>query len=160
MLYRDREVYEQQVFMYDDWPGGLYASGTTAGTRSAAPIAGAWAAVNHLGVDGYLRLAEVVRDTTRRFRAGIEAIDGLALTHEPDLSLFEFGSSDPAVDIGAVGDVMDDRGWHLDRQQGGLHLMVSPYHARVVDDFVADLADAVAAGGRSRGAAATYGGVT
>ena len=23
---------------------------------------------------------------------------------------------------------MDDRGWHLDRQQGGLHLMLSPYH--------------------------------
>jgi glutamate/tyrosine decarboxylase-like PLP-dependent enzyme len=160
VTYRSRDLLRYQHFWYDSWPGGLYASGTTAGTRSAAPIAGAWAAVNHLGVDGYLRLAAVVRETTRRFQAGIEAIDGLAITHEPDLSLFEFGSSDPAVDIGAVGDVMDDRGWHLDRQQGGLHLMVSPYHARVVDAFLADLADAVATGGESRGAAATYGGVT
>ena len=28
------------------------------------------------------------------------------------------------IDIDAVCDVMDDRGWNLDRQQGGLHLMV------------------------------------
>src|SRR3954468_15479728 len=127
VAYRSRDLLQHQFFWYDDWPGGLYASGTTAGTRSAAPIAGAWAAINHLGQDGYLRLAEVVRDTTRRFQAGIEAIDGLRITHEPDMSLFEFGAdpdADPPVDIGGVGDVMDAKGWNLDRQQGGLHLMV------------------------------------
>jgi glutamate/tyrosine decarboxylase-like PLP-dependent enzyme len=157
VLYRSRDLLKHQHFWYDGWPGGLYASGTSAGTRPAAPIAGAWAAINHLGADGYLRLAEVVRDTTHRFRAGIEAIDGLRLTHPPDLSLFEFGSD--TLDIAAVADVMDDRGWHLDRQQGGLHLMVSPYHARMVDDFLADLASAVDAHGTSRGVEAGYGGV-
>lgn len=162
VLYRTRELLKLQQFWYDSWPGGLYASGTSAGTRSAAPIAGAWAAINHLGADGYLRLAASVRDTTRRFREGIEAIDGLQVTHRPDMSLFEFGAdpdADPPVDIGAVGDHMDDRGWNLDRQQGGLHLMVSPYHEQVVDAFLADLADAVRAGGESRGVAASYGGV-
>jgi glutamate/tyrosine decarboxylase-like PLP-dependent enzyme len=162
VLYRSRELLQNQFFWYDDWPGGLYASGTSAGTRSAAPIAGAWAAINHLGVDGYMRLAESVRSTTRRFRAGIAAIEGLRVTHEPDMSLFEFGS-DPAssvpVDIGAVGDRMDDRGWNLDRQQGGLHLMVSPYHEQIVDQFLSDLAAAAADHGESRGVAATYGGV-
>ena len=157
VLYRSRELLQHQFFWYDSWPGGLYASGTSAGTRSAAPIAGAWAAINHLGVDGYLRLAEIVRDTTNRFQAGIEAIGGLRVTHQPDLSLFEFGSD--TLDIGAVADVMDDRGWNLDRQQGGLHLMVSPYHAHIVDAFLADLAFAVADHGQSRGVEASYGGV-
>ena len=91
------------------------------------------------------------------------AIDGLALTHEPDMSLFEFAADpalgDDAPDIGAVGDVMDDRGWHLDRQQGGLHLMLWPFHANVVDQFLADLRDAVAQHGESRGVAASYGGI-
>lgn len=157
VLYRSRDLLEHQHFWYDDWPGGLYASGTSAGTRSAAPIAGAWTAINHLGADGYLRLAEVLRDTARRFREGIEAIDGLRLTHHSGLPLFEFGSD--TLDIGAVADVMDDRGWNLDRQQGGLHLMISPYHARVVDQFLADLGDAVAHHGDSRGVTAGYGGV-
>lgn len=155
--YRTRELLQHQFFWYDSWPGGLYASGTTAGTRPAAPIVGAWSAINHIGVDGYLRMAEVVRDTTRRFAEGIVAIDGLRITGSPDMSLMEFGSD--RFDISAVADVMDDRGWHLDRQQGGLHLMVSPYHARIVDRFLADLADAVADHTESRGKAATYGGV-
>src|SRR4051812_6974259 len=162
VLYRSRDLLQHQFFWYDSWPGGLYASGTSAGTRSAAPIAGAWAAINHLGQDGYLRLAEVVRDTTRRFQAGIEAIEGLRITHEPDMSLFEFGADPEAaapVDIGGVGDAMDAKGWNLDRQQGGLHLMVSPYHATIVDEFLADLADSVATHAESSGKAATYGGI-
>jgi sphinganine-1-phosphate aldolase len=69
----------------------------------------------------------------------------------------EVGSDE--FDMAAIGDVMDDRGWNLDRQQGGLHLMISPYHAKVADQFLSDLADAAATHGTSRGAAATYGGV-
>src|SRR5699024_9730579 len=108
----------------------------------------------HLGVDGYLRLTERVLDATRRFRTGIEAIDGLHITHDPDMSVFEFGSS--VHDISAVGDVMDDRGWNLDRQQGGLHLMVSPAHDAVVDRFLEDLAEAVRDHGPARGEDSIY----
>lgn len=157
ILYRDRTLLEHQFFLFDDWPGGLYGSATTAGTRPAAPIAGAYAAIRYLGADGYLRLAEVVRDTTRTFQAGIAALPGLAVTGTPDLSLFEFSST--TDDISAIGDVMDDRGWKLDRQQGGLHLMVSPGHAAVADRFLADLGDAVAHHGESRGTDAVYGGI-
>lgn len=164
VLYRDRDLYQHQIFMYDSWPGGLYASSTAAGTRSGAPIAGAWTAINHLGADGYLRLAERVRTATRGFQAGIAAIDGLAITSDPDLSLFEFGAVEradgsDAPDMDAVCDVMDDRGWNLDRQQGGLHLMVAPGHDKVVDVFCSDLADAVANHGEARGGDHVYGGV-
>ncbi len=162
VAYRSRDLLEHQFFWYDDWPGGLFASGTPAGTRPAAPIAGAWTAINRIGVDGYLRMARTVHDTFERFVAGIRAIDGLRVTGAPDMSLCEFGADpdhDAVLDIGGVADVMDARGWNLDRQQGGLHLMVSPYHARIVDQFLADLADAVATHGESAGTAATYGGV-
>jgi glutamate/tyrosine decarboxylase-like PLP-dependent enzyme len=157
LLHRSRDLWEKQVFMYDAWPGGLYASATTAGTRPAAPIAGAWTAIQTLGADGYLELARVVRDTTRRFQQGIAGIDGLSVTGEPDLSVFEFGSDTLPMD--AIADVMDDRRWKLDRQQGGLHVMVSPGHADVVEEFLDDLAFAVANHGDSRGTDHVYGGV-
>lgn len=157
LLHRSRDLLEHQFFLFDDWPGGLYGSATTAGTRPAAPIAGAWAAIRHLGEPGYLRLASLVRDTTRRFQSGIDALPGLAVTGDPDMSVFEFSSS--TDDISAIGDVMDDRGWKLDRQQGGLHVMVSPGHAAVADQFLADLADAVAHHGVARGTDAVYGGI-
>ncbi len=157
LLHADKDLLRHQYFLYDAWPGGLYGSATTAGTRPAAPIAAAWATVNHLGREGYLRLAGQVREAARRFRSGIEAIDGLHITGDPVMAVMEIASD--VHDLSAVGDQMDDRGWHLDRQQGGLHLMLSPGHVAVADEFLADLAAAVAHHGPSRGVEARYGGV-
>ncbi len=157
VLYRDNELYQRQIFMYDDWPGGLYASSTSAGTRPGSPIAGAWTALTHLGESGYLRLTKRVLDATGRFAAGIRGIEGLHITSDPDMSLFEFGSD--VFDINAVCDQMDTRGWNLDRQQGGLHLMVAPGHDKVVDEFVSDLEWATQNHGESSGEAHVYGGV-
>ena len=166
ILYRDRDLYQRQIFMYDDWPGGLYASASSAGTRPGSPIAAAWATMTHLGEEGYLRLGSRVLAATKGFRAGIDAIEGVRITADPDMSVFEFGTdpdSEAPVAIEAVGDSMDDRGWNLDRQQGGLHVMLSPGHDKVVDAFVADLSAAVAevaAGAvEARGVEHTYGGV-
>lgn len=156
VTYRDPAMVRRQWFLYDNWPGGLYGSPTTAGTRPAAAMAGAWAAVNYLGEQGYLAKAAQTMEATQRFAEGIGGIDGLEIHGEPDMSLFEFGS--PVHDISAIGDVMDDCGWNLDRQQGGLHLMLFPYHRHVAHEFLADLADAVEHHGPSRGVAASYGG--
>ncbi len=145
-----------QMFVFRDWPGGGYASFAMAGARPAAPIAAAWAILHWLGEEGYARLATRIRDTTRKLREGIGAIDGLHVHGDPEMSLFAFGST--RHDIFAIGDVMDDRGWCLDRQMGpdALHLMVSPEHEKVADQFLADLREAVELHGTSRGKDARY----
>jgi glutamate/tyrosine decarboxylase-like PLP-dependent enzyme len=163
LLHRSRDLLSHQFFLYDDWPGGLYGSSTTAGTRPGPPIAGAWTAIRALGESGYMRLAERTREATRIVTAGIEAIDGLDITGAPDMSVFEFSTTPPGEDaddaISAIGDVMEDKGWHLDRQNGGLHLMFSPYHLEIADQLVTDLTDAAATHGDSRGRGTVYGGV-
>jgi glutamate/tyrosine decarboxylase-like PLP-dependent enzyme len=165
LVHRDEDQLRRQYFLFDGWPGGLYGSATTAGTRPAAPIAAAWATVSHLGLDGYLRLADQVGAVARRFRDGIDGTQGIHITGDPVPGVLQIAAdADPAtgaavLDIGAVGDVMDDRGWHLDRQQGGLHAILSPSHLAVADEFLADLAAAVAGHGESRGVEARYGGV-
>jgi sphinganine-1-phosphate aldolase len=113
----------------------------------------------HLGEEGYLRLTAQVRAAAERFRRGIAAIDGVRVTGDPVPGVMEIASD--TLDLAAVADLMDDRGWHLDRQQGGLHAIVSPSHLEAVDEFLADLAGAVvsaAAGSESRGVEARYGG--
>lgn len=160
ILYSSPEYVDRQTFMYDDWPGGLYASRTTAGTRPGGPIAGAWATIAHLGRDGYERQARRVAAATDGFRAAVEAIDGLQVTGDPDMSVFEISTPEGSgVDLEGVSDEMDTRNWALDRQQGGLHVMLSPGHDRVVDEFAADLAASVAAGRTGAGAEAVYGSV-
>jgi hypothetical protein len=62
------------------------------------------------------------------------------------------------VDLAAVGDVLDDRGWNVNRNVDppGLHVMLSPAHAAVADELLADFGDAVADHGASRGTTARY----
>jgi len=156
IAHRNRDTMKYQMFLYDQWPGGLYGSPAMAGARPAAPIAAAWAVMQYLGEDGYVRLAKVVLDTTKKLCAGINATADLHVIGTPDASLVAFGSD--SLDIGAVGDVMDDKGWHLDRQvnPSALHMMVTPNHASVADRFLEDLRFAVAHHGESRGVKARY----
>ncbi|MBW2448696.1 MAG: aspartate aminotransferase family protein, partial [Deltaproteobacteria bacterium] len=152
----DKHLKKYQLFIYDKWPGGLYASFAMAGARPAAPIAAAWAVMRFLGEEGYLNLARQVRDTTKKLREGIAAIDGLQVWGNPVMSVMSFGSK--KHDVMAIGDVMDDQGWHLDRQHGpdALHFMVSPEHAEVADAFLENLREATASHGESRGKGARY----
>lgn len=148
ILYKDRGLRRHQFCVYADWPGGIYASPTMAGTRPGGAIAAAWAIMNHLGEDGYLALAETVMDTTIRLREGIEAIPGIQVLGDPAMSILAIGSD--RLNIYEVGDEMTLRGWYLDRQQfpPSLHLTVTHAHADVVDQFLDDLAAAVAAAKR------------
>lgn len=156
IAHRDQSTLQYQYFLYDQWPGGMYGSPAMAGARGAAPIAAAWAVMTYLGEAGYLRLAKVILETTQRLRAGIDAIPGLQVLGNPDASLLAFGAQE--LDIMAVGDVMDDKGWHLDRQRNpaALHMMVTPNHAKIVAQFLADLREAAVTCGTSRGVEARY----
>jgi glutamate/tyrosine decarboxylase-like PLP-dependent enzyme len=156
IAHREQATIAHQMFFYDAWPGGMYGSPAMAGARPAAPIAAAWAVMRYLGEEGYLRLARTVMETTRRLREGIAAIPPLEIIADPPASLLAFGSDE--IDVMAVGDVMDDKGWHLDRQKNptALHMMVTPNHARIVDEFLRDLGAAVRHHGPSRGKGARY----
>ncbi len=161
-LYRTHELARHQVFATTDWDGGFYASTTLAGSKPAGPIAAAWAAMMHLGLDGYLRLTAEAHDAALALRRGIEGIDGLVVRGDPPATVLAFGAADPAaLDIFAVGDALAGRGWYLDRQSGpdSLHATVHAGSAASVGDLVADLGDVVAEVGSRRAAdrTTTYG---
>jgi sphinganine-1-phosphate aldolase len=143
LIFRDESFRRHQFFSYADWPGGLYVSPGLAGTRPGGAIAAAWAVMRYLGEEGYLGLARRIMETTARIQEGIQALPELRILGHPPMSVFAFTSD--TLDIHALGDAMDRRGWHLDRQQlpPCLHLMVTPAHEPVVDEFLADLGQAV-----------------
>ena len=157
VIHRDAHtLLNHQAFFFDDWPGGMYGSLAVAGTRPASAIAAAWAVMNYLGEEGYLERARVVAQTSAALKAGISAIDGLRLVGDPPASLMAFCSDQH--DMGAIGDVMDARGWHLDRQERppALHMMVTPNHAQIIERFLDDLRFAVSSHGESKGKSARY----
>jgi len=146
LLYRNMHYLKHQFFVHQDWPGGVFASPALLGTRPGGPIAAAWAAINALGQTGYQDIARRTMTTTKKLMTSINNIDGLAIMGRPHASLFGYCSTDPELNIFAVGDVMDTKGWHIDRLQRpeGLHAMVTPAHENVADQYLFDLEQAVA----------------
>jgi glutamate/tyrosine decarboxylase-like PLP-dependent enzyme len=162
ILYRTHELARKQLFVTTDWLGGFYASTAMAGTRPAGPIAAAWAALMHIGRDGYLELTRTAHDAALTLRAGIEGIEGLAVRGDPPGTVIAFGAQDPAaLDIFAVSEKLSAEGWYLDRQNrpDSLHATVHAGSASTVPFLVDDLRRAVADVGQARTAdrSTTYG---
>jgi glutamate/tyrosine decarboxylase-like PLP-dependent enzyme len=112
--------------------------------------------MQHLGTDGYKEIVSDLLSTTQYLRRGIEAIEGLEIVGNPIGPLLALQSH--SLDLFAVADVMDEKGWHLNRNVSpqGLHLMLSPAHRDVMDELLKDLAFAVENHGESKGVAARY----
>ncbi len=164
ITYRNLELLERQMFVCQDWPGGVFASPALLGTRPGGAYAAAWAAMQYHGVSGYRELARRAIEAFARIRDGVRTMPELRVLGDPSGPLLAYGSRDPQIAIYAVGDQMDARGWHVNRVQfpEGLHAMVTAQHLDVVERYLADLREAVAAVKAdptlaSKGSAATYG---
>jgi sphinganine-1-phosphate aldolase len=164
ITYRDISYLKHQIFVSQDWPGGVFASPGLLGTRPGGAYAAAWAALQYFGVEGYRALAERTAKAVDRIADGVAAIPGLRLLAKPQGPLIAYGSAEPSLDIFVVGDQMEARGWAINRLQfpDGLHAMVTARHLEVVDDYLADLAASVTVARAHpeyarQGAAAMYG---
>ncbi|MEI8126870.1 MAG: aminotransferase class V-fold PLP-dependent enzyme [Actinomycetota bacterium] len=158
IVYRDAAWLQHQVFDYDVWPSGRYRTASVAGARAASPIAAAWSLMTYLGEDGYLDIMRGLVTTVATMKDGISALPGLRILGNPIGPLLTFTSD--TDDIFAIADVMDDHGWHLNRigSPNGLHMMISPLHGLYAEEFLTDLASAVANHGPSRGIGPGYNG--
>jgi glutamate/tyrosine decarboxylase-like PLP-dependent enzyme len=143
ILYRNDNLLKYQYSATIDWSGGIYASPAMQGTRPAGPIAAAWAGLNVLGESGYLKLAKIVMDATKKLIAGIEQIPELYILGRPDMSLFSFTSD--KFHMYNLADTMEKRGWHLDRLQfpPAIHMTIYPHQSKVVEPFLKDLNECV-----------------
>jgi glutamate/tyrosine decarboxylase-like PLP-dependent enzyme len=164
ITYRNLDYLKYQMFVYQDWPGGVFASPALLGTRPGGAYAAAWAAMQHFGKSGYRDLAERTTQAFDKMRKGIEKMPELYVMGQPTGPLLGYGSSDPEVNMFAVGDQMQERGWSINRLQrpDGLHAMITASHLEVVDDYLCDLKHAVATVKANpelakSGSAATYG---
>lgn len=131
---------------------------TLAGTRPGGAIAGAWAVMNFLGVEGYRAKQALVTTARAQIEAGVKA-QGFTVLGSPQLGLLAF--TQDGLDCVAVWSKLQERGWvtGMVTDPVGLHLMLSPIHAQVADVYLADLAwaaDAVCRGAKSGEAEARY----
>lgn len=164
LTYRNLEYLRYQMFVSQDWPGGVFASSALLGTRPGGAYAAAWAVLQYFGKAGYQTLAKDTLEAVNTLKAGVRAIPELEIMGNPKGPLFAYKSISPDLNIYAVGDQMDAMGWQVNRNQfpSGLHAMVTAQHLKVVDQYIIDLqtaVDTVKANPElaEQGGAATYG---
>jgi glutamate/tyrosine decarboxylase-like PLP-dependent enzyme len=160
LIHRNRTLREYQTFATDNWLGGLYGSSGILGSKGGGAMAAAWAVMQHLGDDGYLRLTASARKAALAFAEGIEARDSLTLLARPDTTLVTFASSQVGqVDVFAVADELRSRGWYVDRQQPppSLHCTVMAAHEGLIETFLGELDAAIETATGRTGDVGAYG---
>lgn len=85
-------------------------------------------------------------NAVNKLKEGLSAIDGLEIIGNPQAILMSYRSIKPQLNIFAVGDVMEQKGWLIDRIQrpDALHAMVTASHDKVIEQYLRDLKDSVA----------------
>jgi glutamate/tyrosine decarboxylase-like PLP-dependent enzyme len=141
VLYRNNHFRRYQYFSVPDWPGGLYGSPTSAGSRSGGLTAATWAAMVYLGEEGYLKAAKAIMRVADQIKAGVAEIPELILIGKPTF-VISFRSDE--VDVFHVNDFMKTKGWRFNVLQlpPALHFCVTMPQTGIPDlpeRFIEDL---------------------
>lgn len=145
ILYRSMDIMKHQLFVSVNFPGGIVMTPGLTGTRPGGAIASAWATLMSLGQKKYIENARNLLEIVRRMKEGIQAIPELEIVGEPEGPLFAYCSKSPEVNIYAVADLLEEKGWHIDRQQkpASIHFMINPLHGNIVEEYLDDLKESV-----------------
>ena len=145
VLYRNNRLRRYQYFNVPDWPGGMYASPTTAGSRSGGLTAATWASMVYLGQEGYLAAAQAIMKVADAIKKGVKEIPELTLIGDPTF-VISFRSDE--VDVFHVNDFMKTRGWRFNCLQlpPGMHFCVTmpqTFLPEIAGRLIADLREGV-----------------
>jgi len=150
IMFRSNSLRQHMYFVAPDWPGGIYATPSTSGSRPGAIIAATWAALMANGEDGYMKCAQAIMTCTKKIQAGIPKIPGLRVLGEPQVSVVAW-SNDPTtpegkkINIYMLSEAMNRREWSLNTLQhpGAMHLCVTYITRDLAEQFLQDLREAV-----------------
>ncbi len=147
ITYRNKEIRRHQIFATTSTTAYAMFNATMLSSKSGGPMAGAWAIINYLGREGYMKITREVMEASRRMMEGINNIDGLYVLGAPMMSIFSFASEN--VNVFQLADLMSRRGWYVQPQFSNenaphnLHLTLMRLNVPRVDEFLRDLAECV-----------------
>lgn len=155
LLQRGRDRQRAQYFATTRWPGYPIVNPTILGSKSAGPLAAAWAIIQALGTSGLAELSESCARSTRALRDVVDGIDGLRVVGDPVGPLLAVASdesvaADRRVDAHHWADQVRMHGFLLQLQpslmQGDgtmlpatTHLTITPVTESVLDELSAAL---------------------
>ncbi len=170
LLHRGRLRHRAQFFATTRWPAYPVVNPTLLGSRSASPLAAAWAITQRLGAVGYRDLTSACVRATAGLVQTVDGIRGLTVQGDPigpAISLIADESVLPAkrVDPHHLADEVARRGFKIQHQPGliqpngvhmphSAHLTITPVTEQALPELSRALIDAAdAVRGRPRATA-------
>ncbi|MEM3656680.1 MAG: aspartate aminotransferase family protein [Thermoprotei archaeon] len=152
VLYRNSELFDQQLYVTGSWQGGIYFTPTMAGSRPGYPIVAAWAVMLAMGEKGYMEAARRILEVGGYLKAGIKGIPGMRVLGDP---LWVIAMSTGDARIYSVLDMMGKRGWVLNGLMNppAFHIALTMRHTLpgVKEKFLEDLKTSVEEAAKVRG---------
>jgi sphinganine-1-phosphate aldolase len=155
LLQRGRDRQRAQYFATTRWPGYPVVNPTILGSKSAGPLAAAWAILQALGTSGLAQLARSCARSTRALCDVIDGIEGLRIVGNPVGPLVAVASdesvpTDRRVDPHHWADQVRQHGFLLQLQpsltqsDGSVlppttHLTITPVTDSVLDELATAL---------------------
>ena len=145
IFYKTKELRRYQYFSTTTWPGGLYLTPNAMGSRSGAPIAGAWFAMVYLGYNGYKENANMVFSAVEKIKKGIQKVKELEVIGDPIICVVSFKSVAKWLNIYALDQALHQKGWLLAGVQkpAAIHFGVTVANSKQADDFLVDLDECI-----------------
>lgn len=143
ILHRNKDYRQHMMYAAAEWTGYTVINPTIQSTKSGGPMAAAWATLNYLGDEGYMRFAKRIYDATQIIVEGIRSTPGLRLVGEPDLNLVAFTADE--FSCFHLVDAMKERRWFIQPQFGlmgseaNVHLSIGQNMFERAHEFAADL---------------------
>lgn len=143
VLYRDAALRRHQLFAKAAWTGYTVINTTFQSTKSGGALAATWAALNYLGDEGYMDIAQRTLAAVDAIIAGIAGIDDLSVMGAPESTLIALTSD--TVNVFDVVDEMRADRWYVQPQLGfagsreNIHLSVGGASLPLVPALLADL---------------------
>ncbi|XP_073430995.1 sphingosine-1-phosphate lyase 1 [Dendrobates tinctorius] len=164
ILYSHKDYRQYQFFVTSDWPGGLYASPSIAGSRPGGIVAGCWATMMHMGEDGYIEATKSIISNARFIIKELQKMKEIFIFGNPEVSVIAFGSK--VFDIYRLSNSLTAKGWNLNTLQfpPSIHICLTLRHTQpgVAQLFVKDVQESLSVimedpGAKTTGVGAVYG---
>jgi sphinganine-1-phosphate aldolase len=149
VCYRDRELRKHAWFVCSETTEYAVINPTSQSTRTGGPVAAAWAVMRHFGEEGFAGIVAATEAATQKMIAAIAGMEGIEVLADPEMAMFTLASE--TINVFELDDAMRARGWSLLPQfacGGGpanLHVSVGRQNVAMVDAFIDDLGECVAA---------------
>eukprot|EP01061_Rhynchopus_euleeides_P028642 TRINITY_DN4671_c0_g1_i1.p1 TRINITY_DN4671_c0_g1~~TRINITY_DN4671_c0_g1_i1.p1 ORF type:complete len:558 (+),score=220.02 TRINITY_DN4671_c0_g1_i1:55-1728(+) len=159
IMYSTPEMRHYQMHACTDWPGGIYATPTMAGTRIGGVVAGAWASLMANGEAGYVESTRKIVEAVKYCRQELEKVPGIRVMGNPMTCVVAFTSDE--FDIYRLLQYLLERKWSIGPLQfpTAVHMCFTANHTK--DDmkhtrrFVEDVKKGVAEMLRTKDESAT-----